>query len=455
VGREEKETWPDGSSTWVSSTKQCLRDKAGNIVGTFGISRDITERKRAEKRMAVQFQIARILAEAPDLATASPRILQVIGESLGWNVGAVWQIDTSAGVLRCTEFWRMPSANLPSFEEMTRKSTFASGTGLPGRVWATGELVWIHDVVTDSNFPRAPVAAKEGLHSGFAFPMRAERDVLGVIEFFSHRIERPDEELLHMFGAVGSQIGQFMVRKQMEQALAQKAQELERSNKDLEQFAYVASHDLQEPLRMIASYTQLLQRRYGSKLDADAHEFITFAVEGAARMQSLINDLLAYSRVGTRPKDFAAVDCNEVLKRALKNLEIAIEESTAKVTAAPLPTVMGDLTQLTQLFQNLIGNAIKFRGDKPAVVHISAELAGQPPAQEWHFAVRDEGIGIDPQYFERIFVIFQRLHSREEYCGTGIGLAVCKKIVERHGGRIWVESQPGRGSTFHFTVPKA
>ena len=293
VGREEREVWPDGTATWVSTTKQCLRDRSGETIGTFGISRDITARKQAEE------------------------------------------------------------------------------------------------------------------------------------------------------------------------ALALKAQELARSNTELEQFAYVASHDLQEPLRMIASYTQLLARRYKDKLDQDAQEFIAYAVGGALRMQVLINDLLTYSRVGTRGKAFAPTDCGQMLKRALDNLKIALEESRAVVTQDPLPTIMGDPTQLTQLFQNLIANAIKFRGANDPTVSVSAErkegaAPGSPPESpaEWVFRVSDNGIGIEPQYFEKIFVIFQRLHTRQEYPGTGIGLALCKKIVERHGGRIWIESESGRGSTFFFALPE-
>jgi PAS domain S-box-containing protein len=292
VNREEKETWPDGTVTWVSTTKICLRDKSGEIIGTFGLSRDITGRKEAEE------------------------------------------------------------------------------------------------------------------------------------------------------------------------ALASKAKELARSNKELEEFAYVASHDLQEPLRMIASYTQLLERRYKDRLDQDAHEFIAYAVDGATRMQVLINDLLAYSRVGTRGKPFALTDCEEVLNRTLSNLKIAIEESHAEVTHSPLPALMGDPTQLTQLLQNLINNAIKFRRkDEQPRVHVGASLEKKPDSASeehgpfWHFWVSDNGIGIDPKFYERIFVIFQRLHTRDQYAGTGIGLSVCKKIVERHGGKIWVESEPGTGATFHFTVP--
>ena len=243
-------------------------------------------------------------------------------------------------------------------------------------------------------------------------------------------------------------IRDITARVRAEDGLKQLAEELERSNKDLEQFAYVASHDLQEPLRMIAGYTQLIQQRYKDKLDEDANQFIYYTVDGVMRMQSLITDLLTYSRLNTSSEALKFVDCREVLNEVLATLKMTLEESGADIKLGPMPNIRADRTLLFQLFQNLIGNAIKFRSDKPPLINITAT----PQDKQWLFSVSDNGIGMEPQYLERIFVIFQRLHTQDKYAGTGIGLAICKKIVERHGGRIWAESQPGKGSTFYFII---
>ena len=237
--------------------------------------------------------------------------------------------------------------------------------------------------------------------------------------------------------------------REAEEALAQKADALAQSNEELEMFAYIASHDLQEPLRMVSSYLQLLSRRYGEQLDEEAQEFIFFAVDGAKRMHQLINDLLAYSRVGTRGKKFTDVDVQQILDNTLRLMQFAIRDNNATITSDPMPIVLADESQLSQLFQNLLSNAIKFQTDTPPIVHIAAEKQDDC----WQFSVKDNGIGIDPTSSMRIFDVFHRLHSRDSYPGTGIGLAICKKIIERHGGNIWVQSKKGMGATFYFTLP--
>ncbi len=239
--------------------------------------------------------------------------------------------------------------------------------------------------------------------------------------------------------------------KRLREEHEQAQQELARSNRDLEQFAYVASHDLQEPLRMVATYTQLLAERYHGQLDANADKYIQYAVDGALRMQTLVQDLLAFSRVGRHEPDRQSTDCNAVVAAAVQNLEAAISESGVQISCDDLPVILADGSQLLQVFQNLIGNAIKFRGSDPPVIRVSAHQE----AKSWVFSVSDNGIGIAPEHSEIIFAIFKRLHARAEYPGSGIGLSICKKIIERQGGKIWVEPGRGQGSTFQFTIPIA
>ncbi len=255
------------------------------------------------------------------------------------------------------------------------------------------------------------------------------------------------EFVSNVYPADGELVIQCNIRDITERKKA--VEEVSRSNKELEQFAYVASHDLREPLRMVSSFSELLQKRYKDKLDNKASEYIGFIVDGSARMQNLIDDLLLYSRVGTKGRPFEPVAMEAVLQDVVTNLKVSIEETKTKVSHDPLPVVLADVSQMNQVLQNLISNAIKFRREEPPRIHVSAAKG----TKEWTFSVKDNGIGIDPQLFSRLFILFQRLQLREKYPGTGIGLAVARKVVERHGGRIWVESRPGEGSTFFFTIP--
>ena len=285
--------------------------------------------------------------------------------------------------------------------------------------------------------------SKFSVKNNFIFKHRLASGEIRDVDVYSGTIMVSGEKLLY------SIIHDITERKQIENELNKTLKNLQKSNSELEQFAYVASHDLQEPLRMVSSFVQLLQRRYVGQLDSDADEFIGFAVDGAKRMQELIQDLLEYSRVTTKGKDFREIEMEETLDKVLMDLKMSIDENNVDITQDHLPIVIADDLQMIQLFQNLIGNAIKYRSEKNPKIHISAEKENK----HWLFGVKDNGIGIDSKHAERIFTIFQRLHSNGEYEGTGIGLAISKSIVERHGGNIWIESEPDKGSTFYFTIP--
>ena len=451
-------TMADGRMRHTIFYKATYNGPDGQVAGLIGTIVDITERKQAEQREAIEHAVARHLGGDGSMGDAIRGIMQVMCERLDWACAARWSLDEEQNRLHCVETWSVDDPAIRAFLEASARETFTPGTtGMIRRVLTSGESVWIADISQKKDFLRGPRANEAGLNGAFALPVRMGDKVLGAIEFFSREPRHPDKWLLQITVNIGNLIGQLMARRQAEAAMREAFQELEhrtreltRSNEELQQFAYVASHDLQEPLRMISSYTQLLGRRYGDRLDGDAQEFMAYIVDGAARMKQLIEDLLAYSRVGTRAKDFQAVDSGASLARALANLRAAQESSGAVVTHDRMPEVHADGAQLSQVFQNLIGNALKFRGAEPPRIHVGAETR----EHVWVFTVKDNGIGLDTQYADRIFMMFQRLHNKTEYPGTGIGLAIVKKIVERHGGRIWVESEPGKGCTFGFTIAR-
>lgn len=288
-----------------------------------------------------------------------------------------------------------------------------------------------------------------GLRSFLSAPLLHHGEPIGCLNLHS-LTENAYSELHRLLAErIAIYIAGAIANAQLHAQVTEQAEELARSNRELEQFAYVASHDLQEPLRMVSSYVELLGRRYSGKLDERAEKYIYFAVDGATRMQRLITDLLAYSRVGTQGGDLAPVDTAPVVEEALTNLEVAVTDSKARVTYPDLPRVTADSSQLVQLFQNLIGNALKFKGEQRPRVEVKAQRDGG----YWLFSVRDNGVGFDQRYADRVFGVFKRLHRNSEIPGTGIGLAICQRIIDRHGGRIWAESEPGKGATFYFTLP--
>jgi len=395
----------DGHVTPVLYNAAVYRDESGAVIGVFAAARDVTERKRAEEAVRLAGVYNRSLIEA----SLDPLV----------TISADGKItDVNAATERVTGCSR----------EQLVGTVFSDYFTEPERARAGYEQVFREGSVQD--YP-LEVRHRDGHVTPVLYNAAVYRDESGAV--------------IGVFAAARD----VTERKRAEEALERRTEELARSNAELERFAYVASHDLQEPLRMVSSYVQLLGRRYQGKLDSDADEFIAFAVDGASRMQRLITDLLAFSRVGRPGKEFEPTSLDTALDRALLNLQVAIDESGAVVTRDSLPVVLGDATQMIQVFQNLVGNAVKFRRTDAPRVHVSARRNGG----EWQLGVRDNGIGVDAQYSERIFIIFQRLHGRD-YPGTGIGLPISKKIVERHGGRMWVESEPGKGSTFFFTLPR-
>jgi PAS domain S-box-containing protein len=406
-GRSEVERWrvrKNGTLFLADLLITAARDTSGNLVGFSEISRDISERKESEAKYRG------LLEAAPDAMV----VVSETGKIVLLNVQAEKQFGYSRDELLGQDVTEI----IPTgFAERLQADALRTAEEATTQQIGTGIELFVRRK-DGSEFPVEVMLS----------PLQSSRGIL-----------------------VTAAIRDITERRRAQEHLLQTVGELKRSNDELEHFAYVASHDLQEPLRMVASYTQLLAKRYKGRLDSDADDFIAFAVDGSNRMQRLINDLLTYSRAGASTDPPRRISSEAALQSALTNLAATIVESAAVVTHDSLPLVTMDDTQLTQVFQNLIGNAVKYRGTAAPHIHISAVST---TGTEWIFSVRDNGLGIEPQYFEKIFVLFQRLHGRSEFAGTGIGLAICKKMLERLGGRIWVESEASNGSTFHFAIPE-
>jgi PAS domain S-box-containing protein len=426
---------------WNSATVE----EDGLSVAAIAQGQDISKRVLLEKSLKIQNQISQVFLTCPD-DSMYQEVLKLVLHEMNSPFGAFGYIDEEGA-------WVIPSMKGHVMDEckIQDKTIRFPREKWTNTSWARAFREMRPNYSNEISF-RIPIGHAE-IRRHIAFPIIMHSQVIALLLVANKASDYSNEDVIFLetiANIIAPVLDARIKHDQYEKQRSEMLAALERSNKELEQFAYIASHDLQEPLRMISSYTQLLSRRYKGRLDSDADDFIEYATGGAERMQKLINDLLEYSRLNTRKSPMALVNCHQVLGYVRSNLSIMLEDEHAVLTCDELPVVVGDETQLVQLFQNLISNAVKYHREIPPHVHVSAKEL----ENEWVFSVRDNGIGIQSEFFERIFGIFQRLHSRYEYSGTGIGLAICKKIVERHGGTIWLESVPGEGSTFYFSLSK-
>jgi signal transduction histidine kinase len=402
----------------------------------------LTALREAQQRLRSIYDVNSAISSTLSLGSVLDRLMENILIFFPGTAVQIWLVNLESGMPE-----RAACRNIDETEWKSR--ILAKTPALVEEALRTKAPVYARNLQSDPRVLDPVFYRRQGIVSYFGVPMIAKGDAVGNLVLLTRAEYAFGDEEVEFLSTLAGNAAVAIHNSQLYEEKAQRQAELERSNTELQQFAYVASHDLQEPLRMITGYTSLLAKRYKGKLDAAADEFIGFAADGANRMRVLINDLLTYSRVGTQGKKFAPVDCEMILAQTVASLQVAIEESAARLSHDPLPTVNGDDVQLRQLFQNLIGNAIKYRNGNAPAVHIGCARR----ERDWLFSVRDNGIGIDPRFAEKIFIIFQRLHNVEKYPGTGIGLAVCKRVVERHGGRIWLGAESEEGATFYFTLP--
>ena len=442
----------DGEYRWLLDKGTPRFASDGTFLGYIGSATDITERKRVEERLRVQHTVAQILAEAATIEEATPRILRAMGECLGWDVGALWRVDREAEALHCVELWHKASIEVPEFERVSREFTFVPGLGLPGRVWSSLEPEYIPDVVPDENFPRGPIAEREGLHAAFGFPILLGGEVLGVIEFFSREIRQPDQELLNVLATIGSQIGQFIERKRAEEALREAQAELGRVARLTTMGALTASiaHEINQPLGAVVNNASACVRWLAAQNLEEARRSAEMVIEDGHRAAEIIGRIRALAQKAPPEKNW--LDLNDTVRDVIALARSELQGHRVLLRAelrGDLPPILGDRIQLQQVLLNLMMNAIEAmsgvgEGQRELVVR-----SARDESKSVLVAVQDSGPGPDPKSLERLFDAFYTTKAH----GLGLGLSISRRIIEAHGGRLWATANAPRGAIFQFTLP--
>ncbi|MBA3992358.1 MAG: hypothetical protein C0469_02440 [Cyanobacteria bacterium DS2.3.42] len=466
-GRYEDEGWrkrKDGTRYWVNFINTPLYDAEGNLRGYARIARDTTEKRIAEEtlRQKIVMEQKMVLVDvlqsvtiainlAPTVEDAVATLLKEVCMHTKWTMGCGNIVDTeSKGECQVSKVWYFPEGSKIRADDSVLRERLLMGVGIAGKSWESGSPVWLDDIANDDSALCVWLSKYQGIKSGLAVPVYEGTRLFAIVEFFAAGEEKPDAPFLEVMANIGKQLTAIVERKRLEQLLAKEMQNLSRSNAELQEFAKIAAHDLQEPLKSVQGFVDLLKRRYSNELGDDGKRFINFIDDAVIRMELLIRGVLDHSKIKSHEKPFELIDLNKVVEEVKNNLSVSIEQTGAIIKSEDLPPVVADQLQMVQLFQNLLANALKFRN--PEVVP-EIQISWRREGGDYQFSIKDNGIGMDSRYLNKIFGMFSRLNAKTEYPGTGIGLAICKKIVEHHGGAIWAKSQLGKGSELCFILP--